>query len=863
MKLLERSEHMDQLRSAFQEVIAGRGRSVFIAGEAGIGKTALVRQFISEIDTPYLLLEGYSDSLFAARPLGPLFDIAPLLGDDFVRLLKENPSRNLIFPAALEALNSQGAPVILFFEDIHWADEATLDFIRFLARRIKQIQCLFILTLRDTELPSGHPYRMILGELPPTDYQKIILPPLTPGTVQTLAEEAGREGSEVYQLTGGIPYFVREILASYHLGIPETVRDSILSLYHRQFDATKDLWEMVSVIPGRIDMEVVRIMHPTFSKVVEFCFNARILIHETNAISFKHELFRTTIEESLSPVRRQELHKLVTDAMLIVTGIEVPTARIIHHARLAKDTQRLRELAPKAAAEAALLGSHLEAAKFYKLALEHQEHSAPEHIADLYEDYSYECYLTNQIPEAIEALEHAVQYWKDDNSLRKGNAFRFPSRLYWFAGEMEPAEHFGLKAVDLCAQTPDSRELALAYSNMSQLMMLGDNSIECLRWGEKAIALAVALDDTEVLCHSLNNIGTMLLCVPERITEGEEKLRESLRLALDHEYHEHAARAYTNLASACVEMRRYDAAETLFDEGIAYCDARDLHSWMYYLQSSQAALFLETGRWDEAETLCNKLLKNHQQQIHVKITLRSILATICIRRGTTAEQYLQPALADVIRIGEVHRLVPVTKVLLEDAWMRGTEPTDMPVVRLCIARLLKAKNPWLYPDIAFWSWKSMDMLPEELNGINGRNDQDRREIALRCLDRIRQGNPYLEALWLSEGDDEHQREALVQLKTLGAQRTAERVEAQMRSQGIRHIPRGPRASTAKNAAGLTRRQMDVLGLIAEGMQNKEIAGQLFLSAKTIDHHISAILTKLDVRSRSKAVARAKELGILK
>jgi predicted ATPase len=227
MKLLERSEYLEHLRSAFGQVVLGSGFNVFIAGEAGIGKTALVREFLAELESPYLLLEGYCDSLYAARPLGPLFDIAPQMGELFVQLLKENPNRTQIFPAALEGIDNQSKPVILLIEDIHWADGATMDFVRFLSRRVRQVQCLFILTLRDNELPHAHPYTRLLGDLPPTDYQKLVLTPLSRKTVATLADAAGRSGDEVYHLTAGVPYYVSEVLASYHRGVPETVRDSI------------------------------------------------------------------------------------------------------------------------------------------------------------------------------------------------------------------------------------------------------------------------------------------------------------------------------------------------------------------------------------------------------------------------------------------------------------------------------------------------------------------------------------------------------------------------------------------------------------------------------------------------------------
>ena len=125
------------------------------------------------------------------------------------------------------------------------------------------------------------------------------------------------------------------------------------------------------------------------------------------------------------------------------------------------------------------------------------------------------------------------------------------------------------------------------------------------------------------------------------------------------------------------------------------------------------------------------------------------------------------------------------------------------------------------------------------------------------------GNPYVQALALSEGDETDKKNALLIFQHLGASAVAEKIKMEMRAVGIKRIPRGLRESTKTNPAQLTNRELDVLQLLQKGHQNKEIAGALFISTKTADHHISNILFKLDVNSRSKAVNEAVRLGILK
>jgi DNA-binding CsgD family transcriptional regulator len=125
------------------------------------------------------------------------------------------------------------------------------------------------------------------------------------------------------------------------------------------------------------------------------------------------------------------------------------------------------------------------------------------------------------------------------------------------------------------------------------------------------------------------------------------------------------------------------------------------------------------------------------------------------------------------------------------------------------------------------------------------------------------GRPYEEALALCGGDEGAQRQALEIFDRLGAAPAAARVRRQLRAGGSRAVPRGPIAGTRANAAGLTRRQVEVLGLVGEGLSNTEIARRLCISAKTAEHHVSAIMARLDAPTRQKAAAAARARGLLK
>jgi ATP/maltotriose-dependent transcriptional regulator MalT len=395
----------------------------------------------------------------------------------------------------------------------------------------------------------------------------------------------------------------------------------------------------------------------------------------------------------------------------------------------------------------------------------------------------------------------------------------------------------------------------MAYSNLSQLMLHKDQPSECLHWGKLSLAIADQLDDPEVRSHALNNMGTMLMKDIGTVPQGESWLKESLQIALHHELDEHAARAYTNLGFTYVKLGNRATAHQILEAGIQYCQARDLHAWTNNLQSSKATLWLRQGKWNEALELSELILESPYQQSVSRIALESIRNIIRLRRGEKLTDGFTDIIEEAKRIGELQRLVYVTLILLEEEWLTGASIGDEEIIRLCAEKINARKYWWFYSEVKFW----LEMTNRE-DFISDQTIADKLDSAWETANR--EIDPYLDALRMSRGDDDQQKQALMLLMELGAVASVAKIEGRLRERGITQIPRGPRTSTRENAAGLTKRQMEVLSLLATGLQNKEIADQLFLSAKTIDHHISDILSKLDVNTRSKAVARAIELGLL-
>ncbi|MHA4806814.1 helix-turn-helix transcriptional regulator [Flavitalea flava] len=860
MELIERSGFLATLHSEFEKIAGGEGHCILVSGEAGIGKTSLVRAFCKEREKDSRLFQGTCDALFTPRPLAPLHDIAWQIRSDFWEEGHDLADRAGLFARFFHEFASQKGTTLIVMEDIHWADEATLDFIKFLARRITRIRCLFILTFRSDEIHARHPLRNVLGQLPPDSFTRLQLAPLSRQAVEKMAVEKGYSGEDVFSISGGNPFYVNEILASYSPGVPDNIKDTILAVFNQSAENTRQLWEILSVLPTGFEDKYLEKIDPEYSAAIQNCLGVGILIRKDGLISFKHELYRRTIESSLSPFVRVELNKRILDLFLESFEENQETERIIHHAKNANEYEIVVHYAPLAAKQAAFLGAHLEACKLYLTAIEYYQGKDKDKLVGFYEGYAYECYLTNKIKDAIIYQAKALNIRKEKGDKEKtGSCMRLLSRLWWFDGNRKQAESYAIQAIQVLEDQPPSTAKAMAFSNMSQLMMLSSQTVECISWGGKAIAMARELRDEETLSHALNNVGTVQMNnIPSSRQEGRELLQKSLELALKNGHHEHAARAYTNLGTCSVEAKEYLFARQIIEAGIRFSENRELDSWSSYMLSFQSRLNLETGNWDEASRIAGNLLKNEDQGTLAKIVALVILGTIKMRKGQTdALPLLLEAKEIAFDIRELQRIIPVMTALLEYEWITGKtcfEKEDLDQALKMVDQLDSRRE---YNEFSLWlskTGKSQDSLSKGKSAYIGAGSAEQ---------WAQWGCPYEQALALFEGNESEKKQAISLVHNLGAHAVYEKWKQDMKASGIKNIPRGIRKSTQANPALLTDRELDVLRLLQEGRQNKEIAAGLYISPKTVDHHISSILFKLDVPSRMKAVQEATRLGILK
>ena len=857
MTLLER-EHCLKDLAAWHGSIAERGGCiVLIGGEAGIGKTSLLQAFAkARAAGGSRVLWGACDALYTPQPLAPLYDMASQSSGALKAAVDAGASREVLFRAALEELNRPGS--IAIFEDMHWADEATLDLLKYLGRRIQRSAALIAVTFRDDEVGPQHPLRFVIGDLPRGSTQRLTLAPLSEPAVEELARQAGRAPQDIYRITGGNPLFVSEVLAptSGSHAVPVTVRDAVLTRALRLSARARDIAEFVAVIPGKTERWLLAAVDRLDEAALDECLVVGMVRHEEGSFAFRHELVRRALEGSLSPSRQRHLHAQVLD--ILSRRPQTPAARLAHHAEGSGNAAEVLRLAPIAAAQAAAVGAHREAASHWQAALRHADALALEARGRLHEQLSYECYLIDEIERAAAERRAALAIWRTTGErAREGDALRWLSRLSWFAGRSAEAGDYAEAAIETLEGIAAGAELAMAYSNRAQLGMLAFDTNSAIQWAGRAIEIAQALGDREILSHALNNLGTA------RYSAGDEAgwsdLTRSLELALEGGYQEHVARAYTNLSAQAVLSRQYDRAAHYLAKGLAYCQDNDLDAWRVYMLAWSARAKVETCEWLAAAEDAADVLRQPKAAPVSRICALTALGHLRVRRGDPdAGSPLAEAAALAAPTGELQRLGPLAVARAEARWLSDDRQGAAEELKAAYDLAGRRQAPWVTGELAVWLWRcdALQTVPAGVAEPYALEMSGHWREAARAWGSM--SCPYEQALILGwYGGESEQREALATLGALGAAPAVEALRRRMRSLGVRGVPRGVRKSTGEHPFGLTRREAQILALMCDGLRNAAIARRIFLSPRTVDHHVSAILAKLDVSSRTEAIELAR------
>jgi len=788
-ELLERSDALSTLADSLAAVTGtGRGQLVLVSGEAGVGKTALLRRFSDDNRGSARILWGSCDPLFTPRPLGPLLDVAEVAGGELAEVVQEGRPHE-VAAALMRELGSR-ATTILVLDDVQWADEATLDVLGLLGRRIEAAPALVLLSYRDDELDRAHPLRMVLGALATGPaVRRLEIAPLSRDAVAHLAEPHGVDADELFNKTAGNPFFATEALAAGEAELPHTVRDAVLARAARLSPPAAALLDAVAVAPPHVELWLLQALAGDVADGLEECLASGILAHAPDGVAFRHELARVAVEEFLPPNRRLLLHRKALAELADPPTGTPDLERLAHHADGAGDGPAVLRFAPAAAARAAALGAHREAAAQYARALRFADSLAPRERAELLELRSHECYLTDQPDEAIDALKWAIECHRGLGDMRKeGDSLRRLANILWCPGRTAEADEAAREAVTVLEQLPPAEELAMAYATMAQLRKDLDDSDGAVAWGTRALELAERVDDTETMIHALNTIGTTELLA--RSMNGLEKLERSLQLGERAGSAEHVGRAFIHLVGAGTRLRTYELADRYLDQGLAYTREHGLDLWRLYLLAFRARIELDRGRWSEAVDSAGLVLQKRCISTFPRILALVVLGLVRARRGEPdAQSPLDDALALAELTNELPRIAPVAAARAEVAWLAGDREGIRAATEDAFGLALRQGVAWPIGELASWRWRAgLDSeAPDgaaEPYAVQIAGDWAR---AAELWTEI--GCPYEAALALAGADDEDTlRRALVEFQRLGAQPAAEMVARKMDKRGVRGLP---------------------------------------------------------------------------
>ena len=872
--LAEREEPLANLLSLSRRAAAGVGSVVLLEGEAGIGKTALLNEFSRAAGTECRVLWGRCDALFTPRPLGPLQDMAQHLSPRVAELLDGTASPAKLFPVLLEELQAAHPPTAMIFEDVHWADHGTLDLIKYIGRRIGTLPALVILSFRKDEVDERHPLSQVLGDLPSNAVTRITLSPLSPEAVATLARAAGRPSADLHRITAGNPFFVTELLAGAvgeHAKLPASIMDAVWARLSRLAPREREVLETISVVPGRVERWLLyALLGPESDAIVESCVAHGLLTQDDGgALMFRHELARQATLARVAKSAQKHIHAKFEAAISAkpLAQEDIALSRHVFHAAGAEDGVRVLDVAPRAAKQAARLGAHQEAAAHLATALRFVAAAPPALAAQLYEDWAYEAGLALRIDDAvIQARLRAVDIWRAQGRSEKvGHNLRWLSRLHWYRGEPEQAGRYADDAVRVLEALPPGPELAMAYSVRSQLHMLNDRMDEAIDWGKRAIALAEQLGEADTRAHALNNVGTALLFSGR--SGGREMLEESLSIALAHGFHEHAARAYTNLSEYAVVFKDFAFAERIIADGIAFDTRHDLDAWTHYLVGWQAHLRMEQGRLRDAETIARGVLSLDRLTLVMRLPALTVLAKVRIRLGgKDGPSLLQQALQQALATGEPQRIVPVRFALVEAAWLADDTAACHEHLSTFDTMNLENFDAWGLGELATWRRRAGHEGPLPATDIPAPRAAELRGAVVAAADEWeRLGLPYEAALSLMQVRGAGAKSAFARAVSLleamearpAAMRAREIAQHAGAAADLPPLRRGAYSVARRHPLGLTKRECEILSLVAEGVGNNEIAARLFRSPRTIEHHVSAVLAKLNAANRMEAVLRVR------
>ncbi|MFF5228805.1 helix-turn-helix transcriptional regulator [Dactylosporangium sp. NPDC000521] len=865
MDLYERDRELAALAGATAGAAGGTGAGVALVGEAGAGKSALVEVACARA-AGLRVLRGGCDPLVTPRPLGPFRDlIAGLRPADLT-----DPAAAC--EVAYEAL--RGEPTVLVVEDAHWIDGASVEVLRFLVRRLEVLPCALVVTYRDDEIGAQHQLRPLLGDFAKLDgLTTLRLDPLTVDGVAMLLRGGPLDAAQVHPLTGGNPFFVAEVAKEPGRPLPATVRDAVLARTAGIAAEDLEVLQLAATAPDRladrvlptlgVDLPTLRRLHDT-----------GLLLRDRQGLVFRHELARLAVESTIPAGGAARLHARLLESLERLEPRD--PAVLTHHAVSAADPVRAARYAQDAAEEAARAGDHTDAVAFLRIAVANLHGAPPGERARVLTRLGYEQYMTSSLEEAIGSVTATFPLWHAAGD-RAGLASAHEScaLFEYYSARRQQAEYHADRAASAAPSHAGGAQFIKGY-----LAFLRSDQELAARHCADASRIAEAAGDTTLA------LRTAVVGAAAALGLGAAGARDRLLTLIEdakaHGLDELASTGYSNLSYLDVEQRRLREAERVLEESLAFTIARDIPICNHWQTAVRARLRFVGGRWSAAAEDAADVLARDGMPL-ATLWPHLISALLPLRRdgavspsgapgaagaADVVTDHLDAAWAVAERLDEPLRRLPVLAALAERAWLTGADDPRLAAAPAVLAAAVGTPaTAWVAGDLAVWLCRL---------GVEARIDAPQVLAHIAEPHRLmlsghhhdaadwwrRAGAPYDEALALADAPDvDDQVQAIERLDLLGATAVADRLRLGLRRRGVAQLPQRPRAETRANPAGLTNRQLDVAKLVARGLTNAEIAGKLFISVKTADHHVSAVLTKLGLTSRRTVMAQAEALKL--
>jgi ATP/maltotriose-dependent transcriptional regulator MalT len=854
VELLERAPELALLSDCLVEAATRRGSIVLLSGEAGIGKSSVLQAWLADPGHEAQLLVGWCDDFLTRRTLGPLHDIARTVGGTLAEAIS-GADTGAIFDALLDHLDNPLRPTALVLEDVHWADEATLDVIRYVGRRIERRPALLVLSYRADDLDDDHPLWGVLASLPATIVHRLELRPLSTNAIEQLTGGTDLDAAEVAALTDGNPFFVTEVTRD-QSALPASVADAIQVRVRALPPPARAAVELLSVAPDGIRPGVRDALglDPGALGLAE----ARGLIRvEASVVRFRHELTRRAIHASLPVATRLAHHGRILERLV---QLDDDDDAILHHATAAARGDIVTRYGPRAARIAYAAGSYREAASHQANVLTHADLLEPEERADLLEQRAWTLYNLHRFQEALQAAETAVAlYERSGDPVAHAGALNVLGRMQYINNDPKAAIAAVDEAGRLLDEHGDVEQRAEGLVARASTYALVEHPAElAMALTAEAVEVTEKLGRTDLRSLALNYRATSQ-CAGGG-TPDPEDFREAIRLALEGGHLEIAARAYTNLSFEQMLAREpNDRALAVLDEALAFMEDHDFASHAFDIRARKAAIKVALGRWEDAETELRSLRQTTDQHGVIDLIALESLARIALRRGDPDADHLVQSSWMLAKRSDATPYIGLIGVIrIEQAWLEGSGDAADRLAELPLERLrprLRAEA-LRYAQLAGARIEApVDLAEPWASAIRG-------DWAGAASEWRAEQRPYELAVELyASGEVEPTLEALRILDRLGAGPAARLTRQRLRELGVRVIPRGPQAATREHPAGLTERQAEVLELLVQGMTNPQIADQLVLSVRTVDHHVAAVLQKLGVGSRQEAATRAAALDV--